>query len=220
MTTIFLAGDSTVTNQECLPFAGWGQMFGLHFDDNVKVVNYAHSGCSSLSFIEQGRLARIGNELQKGDYLFIQFGHNDEKDNEWYSDPFTTFTDNLRIYIKLARDKSATPVLVTPVFRRLFCDAGVLFDSHLDYAVAVRDLAASDGVVLIDLHKRSGDLLEVLGSEASKDIFLHIGPGVYDDFPDGLVDDTHFSVIGAGEIAKLVVAEIVDKKDDLARFII
>jgi len=219
MTTIYLAGDSTVTDQEHKPFAGWGQMMQPFFKAGATISNHAHSGCSTKSFVVQKRLKKILEVIKEGDYLLIQFGHNDEKNNEWYTEPFTTFTEGLKVYIEATREKTAYPVLVTPAFRRLFSERGILYDTHHDYAKAVRKLAIEEHVPLIDLHKRSGDLLESLGAEKSKDIFLHIEPGIYEQHPDGIEDDTHFSEFGAREMAKLVIAEIRDHVPELIEFL-
>jgi len=219
MLTIYLAGDSTVTHQHEEPFAGWGQMMQPFFKDDAIIANHAYSGCSTKSFVVQGRLEKIESTIAPGDYLLIQFGHNDEKDNEWYTEPYTTFTEGLKVYIEAARAKKAHPILITPVFRRLFSDNGDLYDSHHDYAKAIRKLAEAENVPLIDLHQRSGDLLEELGMEKSKDIFLHIEPGVYSNHPDGIEDDTHFSEYGAQEMAKLVISEIQVQVPELAKFL-
>jgi len=218
MITVYLAGDSTVTHQHQKPYAGWGQMVQPFFEDDVIIANHAYSGCSTKNFIVQGRLEGILATIKPNDYLFIQFGHNDEKDNEWYTEPYTTFTDGLKVYLEAAREKGAHPVLVTPVFRRLFSEAGELFDSHHDYAKAVKKLAGVENVPLIDLHKRSGDLIEEMGPEKSKDIFLHIAPNLYPVcMEEGLEDDTHFSIFGAHEMAKLVIAEIRAQLPELAK---
>ena len=219
MTTIYLAGDSTVCDQEHKPYAGWGQMLPPFFKKEIRIANHAYSGCSTRSFVVQGRLEKIETTLSAGDFLLIQFGHNDEKDNEWYTEPYTTFTAGLKVYIDAARAKGAQPVLITPVFRRLFSEAGDLYDSHHDYAKAVRLLAEAENAPLIDLHKRSGDLIEGLGMEKSKDIFLHIAPGIYTDHPDGIEDDTHFSEYGACEMARLVALEIRAQIPELAQYL-
>jgi len=216
---IYLAGDSTVTHKHETPYAGWGQMLGEFFNKNISICNQAESGRSTRSFIREGRFDNIKKLIKTGDYLFIQFGHNDQKQDDRYTDPYTTYSENLKTFIKMSRDVGAIPILVTPVFRRLFCDAGILYDTHVDYAKAVRKVAIDENVVLIDLHKKSGDLLEELGVVASKDIFLHIKAGIYDHSPNGIEDDTHFSEYGARVIAKLIVDEIENKIPDLADYL-
>ena len=216
-TTIFIAGDSTATNQSLKPFAGWGQMMQTFF--NAVVDNHAFSGRSTISFIAEKRLDAILEKISPGDFLLVQFGHNDQKDDERHTEPFTTYTEALKVYIASAREKGATPVLITPVHRRRWKD-GEQCDTLGDYPEAVRRLAAAEDVPLIDLHKKSGELLAALGEEKSKDIFLHIPPGVYEYYPNGLEDDTHFSEPGAVEIAKLVVGEIRDSIPKLAELLV
>jgi len=218
--TIYIAGDSTATNQEHKPFAGWGQMMQQFFKPDVVISNHAFSGRSTKSFVAEKRLDAILETIAEGDYLLVQFGHNDQKDNQWFTDPFTTYTEALKVYLEAARKKRATPVLITPVYRRRFDENGTLYDTHGDYSVAVRKLAAAEKVPLIDLHKRSGELIAAYGVERSKDIFLHIAPGIYERHPDGITDDTHFSEYGAMEMAKLVIDEIRNRIPEMAEHLI
>lgn len=210
---IFLAGDSTLCNYDSsvAPRTGWGQVLSHYLKDDVIVNNHASSGRSSKSFIQEGRLQEITDRLQTGDYLFIQFGHNDSKpDEERRTDPFTSFKENLNQFIQQARDHHAFPILVTPVQRRSFNEDGNLIDTHGDYAVAVRQVAEESNVPLIDLTTSSKALYEQLGPEKTKELFLWFTPGENINYPDGIQDDTHFSDIGAKEIAKLVVNGIRD----------
>ena len=210
---IYLAGDSTVCNYDpsVAPRTGWGQVLNEFLNDDVIVNNHASSGRSSKSFIQEGRLDEITNQLQANDYLFIQFGHNDSKpDEERHTDPFTSFKANLNQFIQQARNKQAIPVLVTPVQRRSFNEDGSLIDTHGDYAVAIREVAQESDVPLIDLATHSHTLYEQLGPEKTKKLFLWFTPGEYLNYPDGIQDDTHFSEYGAREIAKLVIQSIQD----------
>jgi len=219
MPTIFLAGDSTVAKDQ-KPFAGWGQMLQPFFKPEIVVANHAKSGRSSKSYIAEKRLETIINEIKPGDYLLVQFGHNDQKpDEDRKTDPFTTYPQTLQIYIDAAHAKGAFPVLITPVYRRRFNENGVQQDTHGEYPNAVRRLAAQKNVPLLDLHKKSGELIAELGVEKSKDIFVHVEPGVYEKHPQGIQDDTHFSKYGAAEIARLVINQIKDSMPELAAYI-
>ncbi|GMK37097.1 rhamnogalacturonan acetylesterase [Paenibacillus sp. CCS19] len=203
--TIFLAGDSTVTDQTTAPYAGWGQMLPSLFKADVAVANEAMSGRSSKSFIGEGRLAAIAERIRPNDFLFIQFGHNDQKpDEERSTSPFTTYKQYLTAYIKLAREKGAHPVLITPVQRRLFLPSGKLADSHGDYIPAMKQLAAELEVPLLDLAEATKSLYETLGVEPSKALFMWTHPGEFEAFPEGVQDNTHFQEFGGKAIAGLV----------------
>ncbi|WP_418027993.1 rhamnogalacturonan acetylesterase [Paenibacillus sp. JJ1722] len=205
---LFLAGDSTVTDQDAsgYPYTGWGQALPALFKHDVCVDNHAVSGRSSKSFVDEGRLGVILGEIKAGDFLFIQFGHNDQKpDPERATEPFTTYKEHLRLYIDGARSHGATPVLVTPVHRRYFSEDGTLSDTHGDYVTAVRELAEEANVPLIDLSARTQELYEQLGPEESKELFMWLLPGEYMNFSGGLEDNTHFHENGAVRIADMVV---------------
>lgn len=208
-TTIFLAGDSTVTDQDTFPYAGWGQMLPMYFNADVAIVNEAKSGRSSKSFLNEGRLQPILDQIKPNDYLFIQFGHNDEKpDEERATDPFTTFKEHLAIYITEARQRGAIPILITPVQRRKFDASGKIIDTHGDYSVAIKQLAEEQEVPLIDLMAKSTALYEQLGDEPSKSLFMWAYPGEFIAFPEGAKDDTHFQESGGITIAGLVAQSI------------
>ncbi|MCP1182070.1 rhamnogalacturonan acetylesterase [Paenibacillus sp. 1781tsa1] len=209
--TVFLAGDSTVTDQpeSGYPYCGWGQLLPAQFKHDVAVDNHAQSGRSSRSFINEGRLSAILERIKPEDFLFIQFGHNDEKpDPERGTDPFTTYKEYLKKYIDAAREAKARPVLITPVHRRYFADDGTLTDTHGDYIIAVRELAEEEGVPLIDLAERSRLLFEQAGVEATKDDFMWVLPGEYVNFPSGVEDNTHFQERGARRLAQQVAEAI------------
>ncbi|MCZ8521109.1 MULTISPECIES: rhamnogalacturonan acetylesterase [Paenibacillus] len=206
-TTVFLVGDSTVTDEaeDNFPYAGWGMMLPHYFKPGVAVANYAKSGRSSKSFHDEGRLAPVLAAMKPHDYLLIQFGHNDQKtDAERYTDPETTYKEWLKVYVDAAREKGAYPILVTSVHRRYFAGDGTLIDTHKEYLTAVRELAAAEGVPLIDLAEKSRRLFEELGPEATKSVFLWAVPGEYASLPDGAEDNTHFHEQGALRIAALV----------------
>lgn len=208
---MFIAGDSTVTDQKQggAPYAGWGQMLPALFKHDVCVDNYAVSGRSSKSFIDEGRLTVIAKQIKAGDFLLIQFGHNDEKnDPVRATDPFTTYKQYLSQYIEVARTHGATPILITPVSRRYFGTDGILTDTHGDYIVAMKELATEQQVLLIDLAEQTKLLLELLGEEQSKSLFVWLYPGEYINFPDGMEDNTHFQEQGALQVARLVAESI------------
>jgi len=198
---IFIAGDSTASDYsvERAPRAGWGMALPSYFGANRDVRNHALSGRSSRSFIEQGALEKIANELRKDDILLIQFGHNDEKveDPSRYTEPQTEFPGWLMRYVEVAREHEAIPILVTPLARRVF-DKGQLLDTHGPYTQAVRDLAQREKIGLIDLNTRSMDWLRALGAEPSKRYYMHVPE-------QQQVDDTHLQWHGATAVACFIV---------------
>lgn len=210
--TLFLAGDSTVTDQpeDGYPYAGWGQLLPALFKHDVCVDNHAQSGCSSRSFIEEGRLEAILQLAKPGDFLMIQFGHNDEKPDPRGTDAFTTYKQHLLHYIEAAREKRVHPVLVTPVHRRYFNPDGTLSDTHGDYIQAMQELASETDTPLIDLAARSKELFEAAGPEGSKDLFMWVYPGEYMNFPAGVQDNTHFQEQGGEAVARLIADGIRD----------
>ena len=203
---IFIAGDSTAAEKmpDKRPETGWGEKLGGFFTENVTVVNRAVNGRSTRSFIDEGRLDRIAGEIGAGDFLLIQFGHNDEKeDPERHTDPDSTYSANLTRFVETARAVKATPVLLTPIQRRTFGPDGKIRESHGDYPAAMKALAARLDVALIDMTAVSRRYFESLGPEAVKSIFLWVEPG-HPNYPDGLEDNTHFCESGARQIARLI----------------
>ncbi|TDK33957.1 GDSL-type esterase/lipase family protein [Luteimonas terrae] len=197
---IFIAGDSTAATYgaERAPQAGWGQKFPDWIRDGWEVRNHAVGGRSTRSFIDEGRLDAIAGEIRAGDVLLIQFGHNDAKreDATRYTDPATDYPRFLQRYIEVARQKGATPILITPVARLLY-DFRALVDTHGRYTLAMQDLATREGVALIDLNATSSDWIRVHGEEGAKPYFM---------FTQGKADGTHFSEAGADAVACLVAA--------------
>jgi lysophospholipase L1-like esterase len=193
--TVFLAGDSTVTDQEAAgyPYAGWGQMLPHYFNASAAVSNHAKSGRSSKSFVDEGRLEAIFQAIRPNDYLFIQFGHNDQKpDEERRTEPDTTYKHYLKMYIDGARERGAVPVLITPVHRRIFDEKGRIVNTHGDYLQAVKELGQSEQVPVIDLAEKTRRLYEAYGDEPSKKLFLWAVPGEFPNHPAGARDNTHF----------------------------
>lgn len=210
---IFMIGDSTMANKNPYdaPETGWGQVFGEYFTDAVEIHNHALNGRSTKSFRNEGHWAKVYSQLQKGDYVFIQFGHNDQKiaDSTRYADPQVAYSANLKRYIEETRSKGAIPVILTPMTRRKFDEEGKFVDQHGDYPKVVKEVAKELAVQLIDMHKLSLGLIETLGVEASKDLFMNIKPGIFGKFPNGLEDNTHLTPYGARKMASLVAEDLM-----------
>ncbi|MBQ8109086.1 MAG: rhamnogalacturonan acetylesterase [Clostridia bacterium] len=207
MNTIYIIGDSTVDDNQP-PFRGWGWALPDFVREGVAVKNHALSGRSSRSFRAEGLFAPVEEALGAGDMLLIQFGHNDEKDDERHTDPHTTFPEQLWRYCECALSKGAQPVLITPVCRRFFGGDGSLLYTHGEYPSAMRELAARRGVPLCDLKADSRQLYIDLGPEKTAELFVRLAPGEHPDFPDGHDDKTHFNAKGAKTIAALVAREL------------
>lgn len=207
---IFLAGDSTIAIKEtkAFPETGWGMPFVYFWDSTVTVVNKAKNGRSTSSFRNEGLWKSIMNEAAEGDYVFIQFGHNDEVPTKKTYTTETEFRNNLLQYVKEAREKKAIPILLTPVARRKFNDNGTIEGTHDVYAQIVRDLAAVEKVLLIDLDKKSQALYQQFGVEQSKLLFVQLKPGEHPNYPNGKEDNTHFNELGARLIAQMVLQEL------------
>lgn len=216
--TVWMIGDSTMSIKEtkAYPETGWGMPFVYFWDSTVTIDNRAKNGRSTKSFLAEGRWQPVVDNLQEGDYVFIQFGHNDEsKDKgERYAAP-DEFKNNLRKYVNETRNKKAIPVLITPVSRRKFKD-GTALETHAEYSPFVREVAKELNVVFIDLDIKSKELYQQFGEETSKLLFLQLKPGEHPNYPDGKEDNTHFSELGARLIAEIVLKEIRELKLDLA----
>ena len=219
-TTVYLAGNSTVTDQDCAPWASWGQMITNYFDNHVVVANYAESGESLQSFKNAGRLDKILSLIQPGDYLFIEFGHNDQKQKGEGIGPWESYTNLLIEYIELARNKGAIPVLITPTQRRSFNSEGFIDYTHEDYPAAMRKVASDHNVPLIDLNEMTKVLYETWGPEESKNAFVHYPANTFPGQDKALADNTHFNTFGAHEIALLIIQGIIDIELDISKHII
>ena len=210
--TIFMIGDSTMADKPVIPEnpeRGWGQLLPMFFQSHVTIENHAVNGRSSKSFLDEGRWNTVVDRLHKGDWLIVQFGHNDEKADEGrHTEPYGSYTANLRRFCVEAQAKGARTILATPVVRRHFDAAGVLQPTHGDYPDAVRKLAAELAVPLLDLTEKSRGLLSRLGQQRSESLFIWTLPGEYERFPDGNRDNTHFNALGATRICDLAVAEL------------
>ena len=212
--TLRLMGDSTMADKDLSgenPERGWGQRLPAHLDTLVKVFNYAQNGRSTKSFIDRGLWDKVKSDLGPGDFLFIQFGHNDAKadDPQRYAPAFGAYRENLRTFISYALETGARPVLFTPVSRRWFDSDGKLDrDCHGDYPAAVFSVAEEFGVPVIDANRITQDWLESLGDEASRKYYMWVEPGTCPRHPEGLKDNTHTNVAGARKIVELLLPAI------------
>ena len=218
--TVFLTGNSTVVDQDKEPWASWGQMFPLFLKPEVAVANFAESGETLKAFIRENRLQKIATQIKPGDYLFMEFAHNDQKSGGNYVEPFTSYQEYLMKFVKLARENNATPVLVTSTNRRVFDEAGKIINTLGEYPEAMRQLAKREHLPLIDLNAMSKDLYEALGPENSKKAFVHYPANSFPWQKEALADDTHFSTYGAWQLAKAVTQAILESELPLKTSII
>jgi lysophospholipase L1-like esterase len=211
--TIFLAGDSTVVNQDEEPWASWGQMITRFFKPGVAIANHAESGLSLGSFLGSRRLTKILSIFKPGDYVFVEFGHNDEKEKGPNDGPYKSYSERLHFFATEVKKKGGNLVIITPTARRSFGKDGKMNNTHGDYPNAARKVAKEEGVPLIDLTSLSTILFETLGEEGSKKAFVI--------FPElGLNDNTHFNPYGAYELAKIITTAIQEQKMDIAKYLI
>lgn len=209
MAVIYWAGDSTVQYNSILtyPQTGIGQVFHLFVKPEVRIENHAKNGRSTKSFLDEGRFSAISNRIEEGDFLFIQFGHNDEKkqDPARYTEPFSTFIENLETFVNAARERGAYPVLISPVERRCFGEDGILqAGEHTDYVAAMKQAAKAFNVPLIDLCAMSREKLAEAGEEKTREWYMHLPAGRYASHPEGLTDNTHLKYEGAVTYAECI----------------
>lgn len=207
---VWLIGDSTMANKEikAFPETGWGMPFKYFFDSTVEVDNRAKNGRSTKSFIDEGLWKPVVDNMNEGDYVLIQFGHNDEVKTKKTYTTEEEFKSFLTRYVNETRSKKGIPVLLTPVARRNFDSLGRVKGTHDVYAQLVRDVARQLNVPLIDLDKKSQELLQKFGVENSTWLFNQLEPGEHPNYPAGVKDNTHFSELGARKMASIVLAEI------------
>ena len=227
--TIFSIGDSTMADYNIdewsknnggknYPLRGWMMAMPQFVKKDVIIHNAAISGISSKSFRDEGAWQKVIEQVKPGDYVFIQFGHNDEKaDSANHTDARTGFRQNLINYINETKTKGAHPILFTSLVRRKFDTNGKLVDTHGDYVTVVRELANEMNIPLVDLNKLTGKLVEQMGPEDSKKLFLYIEPGLFSKLPEGKKDDTHLCEFGATKVAELTAQEIKRLKLPLAK---
>lgn len=220
MPTIYIAGDSTAARKAASesPMTGWGEFLHGHVGPEVRIENRAVNGRSTRSFLAEGRLAMIEQDFKAGDFLLIQFGHNDQKieDPARYTDPDTEYRENLKVFIDSARSRGGFPLLLTSVSRRRFTVEGEPDPEAVGpYPQAMREVAAETGTPLLDIFASSQQLYRSMGVHASIQLFMHLPPGSHPNYPDGIADDTHFSQAGAQRIASLV-AEAMEQTAGLS----
>ena len=220
-TTIFLAGNSTVVDQDKEPWAAWGQMIPRFFEaKKISVANYAESGEALNSFISAGRLEKILSLMKTGDYLFIEFGHNDQKQKGDGIGAFTSYKRDLKFFISETRRKRGIPVLVTSMHRRSFDSTGHIINTLGDYPEAVRQTAKEENTALIDLNAMSKILYEAWGVENSLKAFVHYPANTFPGQTAELKDNTHFNTYGAWQIAKCIMKGIKDARLDIAKYLV
>lgn len=210
---VYMIGDSTMCEYPVnrTPLAGWGMPFKYFFDSTVTVVNRARGGRSTRTFLEENRWQPIADSLQEGDYVLIQFGHNDEAREEIYRARYTPVPDykkNLIRFITETRQKKAIPVLITPVTRMIFDSENNIKETHKEYSAAVWEIGREYQTPVIDLDTRSRDLLQTLGPTCSKMLFMHLDTLEHPNYPNGQRDHTHFNEYGARRMAEIVLAEM------------
>ena len=237
--TVFMIGDSTMANKDTTggkQERGWGMVLQQYFDDGVVVDNHAVNGRSSKSFINEGRWEKVLAKIKPGDYVFIQFGHNDEKPKpDRHTDPGSTFDDNLRKFVNETREKGGIPVLFNAVVRRNFAlkeqkndddeklrnldaksgknllEGDTLSDTHGDYRIAPANVAKEMGVVFVDANTITHELEQGLGREGSKKLHMIFAPGEHPSMPNGKWDNTHYNIYGANQVALLLIKAVGDK---------
>lgn len=211
MKKIFWAGDSTVQTNDytTYPQTGIGQVFSMFLKEGYTVENHAKNGRSTKSFIDEGRLKVIEEKIGEGDFLFIQFGHNDEKiqDSARYTEPFSSFVKNLKVFIAVARTKGAYPVLITPLERRCFTDENCLGSgAHSDYVSAMKQTAEETKVPLVDLYTMSRVALQKAGEWGSRRWYMYFEADEYAQHPQESRDNTHLRYDGAVNFGAMIAA--------------
>jgi len=218
LTTIHMAGDSTMAIKDVkdYPETGWGVPFSIFFDDTIEVRNYAQNGRSTRTFIELGLWQSILDNLKPGDYVIIQFGHNDEADYkpDRYTPP-EQYKENLTRFINEARQKGATPILLTPITRRNFDEDGIIPETHA-YTPLCIEVAGATGVEFFDMDSLTRAYFQAMGDRDSAVRFMHIPPDTHPNYPNGVRDNTHLNHLGAREVAQLFLAELKKRGHPLA----
>ena len=218
---VWLIGDSTMCpyTPDRFPMQGWGMPFAHFFDSTVEIRNKALGGRSTRTFIAENRWQPIADSVRDGDYVFMQFGHNDEARQPQYADRYTTPEDykkNLTRFINETRSKKGIPVLITPVTRMKFDSVGNALPTHEEYSALVFEVAKQTNTPVIDLDKKSLELLQKLGPKTARYLFNQLEPGEHPNYPKGIKDNTHFTEFGARMIAQIVLTEIKSLKLELA----
>lgn len=218
--TVYLAGNSTVVDQDDEPWASWGQMITRFFKPGVAIADHAESGLTLGSFLGSHRLDKVLSIIKPGDYLFIEFGHNDQKEKGPNDGAYASYTERFKLFISKVREKQAIPVIVTSTSRRSFDDNGKTVNTLGDYPVAARKVAAEEKVALIDLNEMSAKFYDALGVEPSKKAFVHYPANTFPGQDKPLADNTHFNPYGAYELAKCIIEGIKANHLNLVKYII
>lgn len=203
--TLFICGDSTVTDQPVEPWASWGQIVPAWFGNNLIVSNQAESGESCSSFLASKRLNKVLSQAKPGDWILVEFGHNDMKEKGPGKGAYYNFATNLKIFVDRARAAGLKPVFATPAARRFFEEDGTVKDTHGDYPQAMREVAARENVPLVDLNGMTKTLYAAMGPEGSKRAFVHYPANTYPNQEKALADNTHFNTYGATQLARCMV---------------
>lgn len=248
--TVFMIGDSTMANKPLdkeNPERGWGQMLPIYFDGAIKIDNHAVNGRSSKSFIDEGRWEKVREQIQPGDYVIIQFGHNDEKnkDARRYTVPGGSFDENLKKFVNETREKGGTPILMNAIVRRNFPqnngdvaedtddqrktwtknfenypkEGVILVDTHGEYLNSPRNVAKEMNVVFVDMNKLTHELVQTLGATLSKEMYMWIPAGKYEFCPNGRIDNTHLNVLGGILVSRLAANELAKQVPGLRPYI-
>lgn len=219
-TQVFMAGDSTMSIKDVkdYPETGWGMPFATFFNEQTKVINLAKNGRSTRTFISEGLWQQIESNIVQGDYVFIQFGHNDQSESK--TDRYTTpeqYVSNIKMMIEVVKSKQANVILMTPISRRNFGQDGELKWTH-PYAELVREIAANDpAVAFIDMEKLTHDFIVELGEQDSALRFMYIKPDLHPNYPFGVRDNTHLNQLGAREVAQIVLTQLKTQKHPLVQ---
>lgn len=247
--TVFMIGDSTMANKPLdkeNQERGWGQMLPIYLEGAIKVDNHAVNGRSSKSFIDEGRWEKVREQIRPGDYVIIQFGHNDEKAKspDRYTVPGSTFDANLKKFVNETREKGGTPILMNSIVRRNFPANGIaaaqtddrqktwkkglenypaegdtLVDTHGDYRIVPKNVAEEMGVVFVDMNTLTHELVQGLGKDSSKDLFMWMPVGKYEFAPNGRIDNTHLNVYGGIVVSRLAVNALAEEVPALKPYI-
>lgn len=217
VTTVYLCGNSTVVDQTKEPWASWGQIMPAYFDSSVCVANNAESGQRASSFLDSKRYDKVLSMARPGDWVLIEFGHNDQKERGPGKGAYYNFATCLKIFIDRARAAGLNPVFITPTARRHFDDNGKIKDTHGDYPQAMREVAAREGVPVIELNPMTKTLYETMGTEDSKKAFVHYPANTYPGQTEPLADNTHFNPFGATQVAKCVREGLKKAAPELAK---
>jgi lysophospholipase L1-like esterase len=212
MPKLFIAGDSTASIKldTKRPETGWGEFLAEFITPNIEVLNYAQNGKSTKSFIAEGLLDIIEDEIQEDDYLLIQFGHNDEKieDSKRYTDPKTEYKDNLMRFSLIAKKKKAIPIFLSSITRRKFKDGKLEENTVGDYPNQMKEFARENHLLFIDSYRVTHKIIKESGIDYSKKFYLHLKPDESPNYPEGITDDTHLSPFGARMFASLIAVEL------------